>query len=241
MSGRWWKRAERSGAAKRRRASTRRKGAGARGGDARRRNRARRRASAAPAAAKVAGPLDGGVLASTATLTGIGIVMVYCTTAPLAIGNALPPHFLRHLAAVAGGLVCIAAALRVPMTLWRRLALPLWALGVGLLAFTCVAGIEVNGARRWLAIPGLELRLQAAGCFHDRGDRIPFASTYYEEGDDRDGARDQLARGPVAKEAPLSSQRGSELVALAFVDRARIRPPAHHGRGANDNQDDDRD
>jgi cell division protein FtsW len=48
------------------------------------------------------------------------------------------------------------------MTLWRRLALPLWALGVALLAFTFVAGIEVNGARRWIAIPGVGLRLQAA-------------------------------------------------------------------------------
>jgi cell division protein FtsW len=164
VNGRWWKRAERSsaGAAKQRRASARRDGARGRGDDARRRDRARRRATATPAAAEVVGPLDGGVVASTAILASIGIVMVYSTTAPLTIGSALPPHFLRHLAAVAGGLLCIAAVLRVPMTLWRRLALPLWALGVALLAFTVVAGIEVNGARRWIGIPGVGLRLQAA-------------------------------------------------------------------------------
>ena len=164
MSGRWWKHAERSGPgmSKRRRAGARRNRARGRGDDARRRGQARRSASAAPAAAGVVGPLDGGVVASTAILAGLGIVMVYSTTAPLTIGSALPPHFLRHLAAVAAGLLCIAVALRVPMTLWRRLALPLWALGVAMLAFTLVAGIEVNGARRWIAIPGVGLRLQAA-------------------------------------------------------------------------------
>jgi cell division protein FtsW len=108
------------------------------------------------------GPLDGGVVAPTAVLAGIGIVMVYSSTAPLAIGSALPPHFTRHLAAVAAGLVCITVALRVPTAFWRRLALPLWALGVVLLAITLVAGIEVNGARRWIPIPGVGLRLQAA-------------------------------------------------------------------------------
>jgi cell division protein FtsW len=164
VNGRWWRRAERSsaGAAKRRRASARRGGARGRDDDARRRDRARRRATATPAAAKVVGPLDGGVVASTAILASIGIVTVYSATAPLTIGSAVPPHFLRHLAAVAGGLLCIAVVFRVPMTFWRRLALPLWALGVALLVFTAVAGIEVNGARRWIAIPGVGLRLQAA-------------------------------------------------------------------------------
>jgi len=164
VSGRLRKRAERSGrgTSKRRRTSVRRDGSSGRGDNRRRRGRARRSATAAPAAAEVVGPLDGGVVASTAIVAGVGIVMVYSTTAPLTIGSALPPHFLRHLAAVAAGLVCIAVALRVPTTLWRRLALPLWALGVATLAFTFVAGIEVNGARRWIAIPGMGLRLQAA-------------------------------------------------------------------------------
>jgi cell division protein FtsW len=164
VSIRWWKRAERSGsgANQRRRASARRGRERGRGGDTRRRGPARRSATAAASAAAAVGPLDGGVVASTAILAGVGIVMVYSTTAPLTIGSALPPHFLRHLATVAAGLLCVAVAFRVPVTFWRRLALPLWALGVALLAVTFVAGIEVNGARRWLAIPGVEPRLQAA-------------------------------------------------------------------------------
>ena len=135
---------------------------GSRGNPTERRGRARRSATATPATAAVGGPLDGGLLAPAALLAGIGIVMVYSSTAPLAIGSALPPHFTRHLAAVAAGIVCVAVALRVPTTFWRRLALPLWALGAALLAITLVVGIEVNGARRWIPIPGTGLRLQAA-------------------------------------------------------------------------------
>jgi cell division protein FtsW len=164
VRGRGWRRAERPGpgVGKRGRESARRDRAHGCADEARQRGRARRSATAAPGAAVVIGPLDGGVVASIAILAGIGIVMVYSTTAPLSIGSALPPHFVRHLAAVAAGLLCIAAALRLPISLWRRLALPLWALGVATLAYTFAAGIEVNGARRWIAIPGVGLRLQAA-------------------------------------------------------------------------------
>lgn len=108
------------------------------------------------------GPLDGGVLAATAVLAGIGIVMVYSATAPLSPGSGPPPHLARHLAAVATGLVCATIVVRVPAVLWRRLALPLWALAVVLLGLTLLIGVEVNGAQRWLAIPGVGLRLQAA-------------------------------------------------------------------------------
>jgi cell division protein FtsW len=109
-----------------------------------------------------AGPLDTGVLVATAILACFGIVMVYSATAPLAIGSTLPPHFSRHLAAVVAGLACAAVAVRVPVSLWRRVALPLWGLSVALLVVTLLAGIEVNGAQRWLVVPGTGLRLQAA-------------------------------------------------------------------------------
>jgi cell division protein FtsW len=122
-----------------------------------------RRAASLPASADVeVQPLDSGVIASTAILAGIGILMVYSSTAPLAIGSAVPPHFLRHCIAVAIGVSCIAVVLRIPIALWLRLALPLWGLGVALLLATAIAGVEVNGARRWLALPGIGLRLQAA-------------------------------------------------------------------------------
>jgi cell division protein FtsW len=126
------------------------------------RDRARRNATAREESAAAGGPLDGGLVASTAILLGIGIVMVYSTTAPLAMGSTLPPHFIRHLVAVAVGITCIAVVVRVPIPVWRRLALPLWGLGMVLLILTLVAGTSVNGGQRWLAVPGTGLRLQAA-------------------------------------------------------------------------------
>jgi cell division protein FtsW len=90
------------------------------------------------------------------------MVMIYSATAPLAIGKLVPPHFVRHLAAAGLALACAAVATRIPLVVWRRLALPLWAAGLALLAATLVAGVEVNGARRWLAVPGLPIRLQPA-------------------------------------------------------------------------------
>jgi cell division protein FtsW len=50
--------------------------------------------------------------------------------------------------------------MQLPLALWQRVALPLWALGVGLLALTLAAGTTVNGAQRWLSIPGFGPVLQ---------------------------------------------------------------------------------
>ena len=94
-------------------------------------SRASRRRSqpAAPAPVGIAS-LDGGIAGSAALLAALGLVMIYSTTAPLAIGEPVPPHLLRHLLAVAVGGVCVAVALRVPMAVWQRLAVPLWAISV---------------------------------------------------------------------------------------------------------------
>jgi cell division protein FtsW len=109
-----------------------------------------------------AASLDGGIAGSTALLAAIGLVMIYSTTATLAMGNALPPHFVQHVAALGLAVAIVATALKAPLAFWRRLAVPLWATGVGLLLMTLAVGIEANGARRWLAVPGLGLSIQAA-------------------------------------------------------------------------------
>ena len=107
-----------------------------------------------------ANALDGGVIAAFSILAGIGLVMIYSLTAPLAAANAMPPQFIRQLVTLATSILVLIAALRVPLAVWRRLALPLWGVSSVLLLATLVVGIEVNGARRWLELPGL--RLQAA-------------------------------------------------------------------------------
>ena len=122
------------------------------------------RSNAARAAHKprafAANALDGGVIAAYSILAGIGLVMIYSLTAPLAATSAMPPQFVRQLAALATSILVLIAALRVPLTVWRQLALPLWGVSSALLLATLIIGIEVNGARRWIELPGL--RLQAA-------------------------------------------------------------------------------
>jgi len=109
-----------------------------------------------------AAPLDGAIVVSTAVLVGIGIVMNYSATAALAMGEAFPPLAARHAAGVVLALACAGLASRLPLALWRRLALPLWVITVALLAATLAVGVEANGARRWLALPGLPFALQPA-------------------------------------------------------------------------------
>lgn len=123
----------------------------------------RRRASrAAISSPSLPATLDGGVLTATAILASIGVVMIYSTTAPLSMGHAVPPHFTRHLAAVLLATLCAAVTLRIPLQRVRQLARPFWIASVALLVLTLVAGVEVNGAERWLAVPGTNFRFQPA-------------------------------------------------------------------------------
>ena len=103
-------------------------------------------------------PLDAGVLTSVGVLAALGLVMIYSATAPLALGQAVPPHLVRHVVALGLAIAAGAAALRVPLVVWRRLALPLWWTCVALLALTLAVGVHVNGARGWIRVGGVNLQ-----------------------------------------------------------------------------------
>ena len=118
------------------------------------------RPAAAPATSAPRAALDGGVILSATLLVSLGVVMVYSTTAPLAIGRTLPPYFMRHLFVTALAFMIAALALRVPLAVWRRVALPLWGLSVLLLFATLVVGDSANGAQRWLRVPHVGLAFQ---------------------------------------------------------------------------------
>ena len=104
--------------------------------------------------------IDSGLLLSALVLIGMGVVMSYSTTAPLSINQAIPPLFINHMSALAVGLVAATAAAFVPLEVWHRIAMPVWFVGVVLLFATFLFGVEVNGAQRWLTIPGLDFRFQ---------------------------------------------------------------------------------
>lgn len=109
--------------------------------------------------APAAGP-DGGVLFAAALLIGVGVVMSYSTTATMNLASTIPPLFLQHVSALIAGAMAALAAYVTPLRVWRKLALPLWGMCVGLLVLTALFGTEVNGAQRWLALPGLGVRFQ---------------------------------------------------------------------------------
>ena len=117
-----------------------------------------RREAARPERTHTALVLDGGVSASVVTLLAVGVVMIYSSTAPLAMGKPVPPHFVRHVVAIVLALCCGVAALRVPLRVWQRTALPLWWACVALLALTLLVGVDVNGARCWLRLFGINVQ-----------------------------------------------------------------------------------
>jgi cell division protein FtsW len=122
---------------------------------------ARRSRRRAPVGGAVPRPdLDGAVVTATATLALLGLLMVYSATATRDLERLVPVHFVRQLGACLAGVLVAVGAARVPLAVWQRAAWPLWIVGVALLAATLVFGVEVNGARRWLAAPFLGFNFQ---------------------------------------------------------------------------------
>jgi cell division protein FtsW len=115
----------------------------------------------APRSERTAGEGTGTALAlSVLMLASIGAVAVFSATAPLALEQTLPPHFLRHaLAALVGGALVVVAA-RIPLAAWHRVALPLWGISLVLLGATLVVGLAGGGATRWLSVPGVGFAFQ---------------------------------------------------------------------------------
>lgn len=105
-------------------------------------------------------PADAGVLFASALLLGTGLVMSYSSTAPLALDQTVPPLFVDHVKALVVGGVAAGVAMYIPLPLLRALAIPFWCVAVLLLVATDLFGVEVNGAQRWLAVPGAGFRFQ---------------------------------------------------------------------------------
>lgn len=61
--------------------------------------------------------------------------------------------FKRQLVGVGIGIVALLLTSRVPYGFYRKLAIPLFVLTIGLLVAVLIIGVEVNGATRWLPTP----------------------------------------------------------------------------------------
>src|SRR4051812_8186357 len=98
-------------------------------------------------------------------LAALGLVMVYSASIATAetsrfTGNNAAWFLLRHGVFLAAALACAIAVFLVPVKWWQRIAPWLFVLGVALLVLVLVPGIgrEVNGARRWLALPVISVQ-----------------------------------------------------------------------------------
>ncbi len=101
------------------------------------------------------------LLASVGVLVALGIVMVFDVTyfyGQERYGDSLR-FFRRHLVAVGLGFAGLAVSSRLPLSFYRRVALP--GLGLGLLGIAAVwspLGLADGGARRWLHLSGFTLQ-----------------------------------------------------------------------------------
>lgn len=96
------------------------------------------------------------VLGSAALLLGLGLIMVLSASSVFALrnyGNSFAIVERQLIFAVVGVIGGVIAA-RIPLSLMRRLILPFLLVVVALIGATFLIGVNVNGNRNWLAMPG---------------------------------------------------------------------------------------
>ncbi len=101
----------------------------------------------------------------TVLLLSFGLVNLYSASAPLAQRQGLPDTFylLRQAVGAVAGLVVLVVCARIPYQMWRRFAWPLVfassaVLVILLLPAARAIAPEINGARRWLELPGFRFQ-----------------------------------------------------------------------------------
>ena len=95
-------------------------------------------------------------------LLAVGLVMLYSAISAQSqydTGYAISTRYLQKQGVCAiVGLGAMYAFSRIPVGLWHRLAWPMYGASIVLLLLVLAAGQEVNGARRWITIAGLQFQ-----------------------------------------------------------------------------------
>ncbi len=95
-------------------------------------------------------------------LLGVGLTMLYsasCAQSQYDTGYLSSTRYLQKQAVCAGiGLAAMYFFSRIPVELWYRMAWPLYGVSIALLLSVLFIGQEVNGARRWINIAGLQFQ-----------------------------------------------------------------------------------
>jgi cell division protein FtsW len=104
--------------------------------------------------------VDPVLLGIVLSLTAFGVVMVYSASAVYAtqkFGSAT--YFLRRdLLWTAMGLSAMAFSIRTDFSRYRKYAYPMLGLAIFMLAAVLIAGVRINGARRWFHIGGISFQ-----------------------------------------------------------------------------------
>ena len=95
-------------------------------------------------------------------LLAVGLTMLYSASyaqSEYDSGYTVSTRYLQKQAVCAAlGLGCMAVFSRIPARVWLRLAWPLYGISIVLLLSVLVIGEEVNGARRWINLAGLQFQ-----------------------------------------------------------------------------------
>lgn len=95
-------------------------------------------------------------------LLALGLIMLYSASyaqSEYDTGYRISTKYLqKQVICAAVGLVAMYAFSRIPAEAWYRWAWPLYGLSIVLLLSVLVAGQEVNGARRWINIVGIQFQ-----------------------------------------------------------------------------------
>ena len=106
--------------------------------------------------------LDYPFLILTLLLLTVGLAVLYSASAAQSAydtGGATSTRYLQRQAVCAGlGLLAMYGFSRVPARVWYRLAWPCYWLSILLLLSVLLVGQQVNGARRWINIGGLQFQ-----------------------------------------------------------------------------------
>ena len=95
-------------------------------------------------------------------LLGVGLAMLYSASSAQSMYDTryeISTKYLQKQAICAAiGLVAMYFFSRIPAQVWYRLAWPLYGISIVLLLSVLVIGQEVNGAKRWVSIAGIQFQ-----------------------------------------------------------------------------------
>lgn len=103
------------------------------------------------------------------TLLAVGLLVLYSASyaqSEYDTSYAISTKYLQKQAVCAAiGLAALYAFSRIPAAVWRKFAWPLYGLSIALLLSVLVIGQQVNGAKRWISLGGIQFQPSELGKF----------------------------------------------------------------------------